>query len=111
MKLGAAHAEDQRDAQDAGQPDRLATGDGALLLQGLQLEFVPLVEQQGRQQLLLRRGEARHVDVVDDVGGVLRRLLVLDAEADLVQQGRITQDGAAVTLGESPGRLQLVEGP
>jgi hypothetical protein len=52
--LGPAHAEDEGDAQDAGQPDRLATGDGALFLQRLQLEFIPLVEQQGRQQLLLR---------------------------------------------------------
>ncbi len=107
--LGAAHAEDQRDAQDAGQPDRLASRDGTLLLQRFQLEFVPLVEQQGRQQLLLRGGETRHVDVVDDVGGVLRRLLVLDAQTDLVQQGRVTQDRATVALGETPGRLQLGE--
>lgn len=40
---------------------------------------------------------------------MLRRLLVLDAQTDFVQQGCVAQDRATVALGEAPGRLQLGE--
>jgi hypothetical protein len=38
-----------------------------------EVDGVSLVKEQRGNQLLLRRGKARQVEVIDQIGGVLRR--------------------------------------
>lgn len=49
--------------------------DGILLMKRREVDSVSLVKEQRGNQLLLRRGKARQVEVIDQIGGVLRRAL------------------------------------
>ena len=60
--------------------------DGILLMKRREVDSVSLVKEQRGNQLLLRWGKARQVEVIDQIGGVLRRALKIHAQPNLMQR-------------------------
>ncbi len=61
-----------------------------LLMERRKIDGVSLVEQQRGDELLLRRGKTGQVEVIDQIGGVLRRAFEIDAQANFMKRTALT---------------------